>query len=580
MIRRHTAAKARAALTSFLLGTALLIPALPAAHAESGAAKPVDLIILNGQVRTMEPGQADATALAIDDGVIIRIGSPEAVRALAGPATKVIDANGRTVLPGFIDTHIHPRPQFDEMAPHGLLDLTPEGGVTSRADLFAKLRRKAAVTPRGRLIAGRGYYDNLIGGHPTAAELDAVIPDHPVILRHSSGHRSVVNSLALNGANITDATPDPAGGKIERDAAGKATGIMLEASPGFAALYDAQPEPSEQEVLDAYRREFRALLSYGLVGVGDANASPEKLAIYRTLLKGGLPVRVYAMTSYRHLDWLVANRFKSEWQVPGLTLDAIKLFHGNSLSGRTAWLYEPYAHDPHYFGIAPKLSQDELNAVVARIHNAGLQAAIHTNGDREIDMVLTAIDAAQRANPRPDPRHRLEHASVVNSQILARMKALQVAVAPHSYVLNHGEKMEDFGAGRWNMMHPNRSALDLGIPVGGNSDSPVSPPKVMERIQSMATRRARGNGKVYGADQRVTVDQALSIWTRGSAYLQFEEKSRGTLAVGKRADIVILSADPAKIDPDHIEDVAVDYTIVSGAVCYARKPDGGADYCW
>jgi predicted amidohydrolase YtcJ len=548
--------------------------------ANSAMAAP-DLVILDGKVLTMEANQNRATAIAVEGGIITHVGSTRSVRALIGPSTQVIDAKGRTIVPGFIDSHMHPRAQFDELGPYGRLDLTPEAGVVTRADLYAKLRAKIAVTPPGQLIVGSRYQDDLIGGHPTAAQLDVIAPDHPVILVHSSGHRRSVNTLALKASGINDQTPNPPGGAIERDAAGKATGIILESVPGFQPLYDALPTPSPADELAAYRREFQMFLSHGIVGIGDAGASPEKVDIYRSLLRDGLPVRVYVMISSGSIDWLLANRGKPEWQVPGLTLNTVKLFHGNSLSGRTALLYEPYAHDHTYYGIAPRRSQEEINALVRKVHDAGLQVAIHSNGDREIDMTLDAIAAALAANPRTDHRHRIEHGSVAPLPILQRMRSLGVGLAPHSYILNHGEKLKDFGAARWDHIEPNRTAIALGIPVGGNSDHSVSPPIVMQRIESLVTRRARSNGQVYGPSQRISVEQALRTFTLGSATLQFEDDTHGSIRVGKQGDVVILSTNPLTINTENLETIAVDYTIIDGKVAYRRAHNGLAEqYNW
>lgn len=551
-------------LTAVLVLLACATPAL-------AAAPPADLVLLDADVRTMDIDRPKASALAVRDGRIAEVGETGAIRALVGPQTQVIDAKGRVVLPGFIDAHIHTRPQFDEMGPFGRLDLTPEGGVTSRQALFAKIAAKVAVTPEGQLVSGWGYNDNLVGGHPTAKELDAVSPSHPVMLTHSSGHRSVVNTRALTLAGIDATTKDPEGGQIVRGADGAATGIVLERASGlFSTLWADAPKPSREALLAAYRKEFQNFASEGLTSVGIAGAGPDDLDIYRSLLRTGTPVRIYAMTRDAHLDWLIANRNTPEWQVERLTLNAIKLVHGNSLSGRTAWLYEPYAHDKSYFGMPPKRSQAELNEIVQRVHDAGLQAAIHSNGDREIDMVLTAFEAAQAKAPRLGTRHRIEHASIVNQGILDRIKRDEVALAPHSYILNHGEKMEEYGAARWAWMHPNKRALDMGILVGGTSDHPVSPPNVMQRIQSLVTRRARSNGKIYGDGQQVSVDQALRLWTMGSAGLQFEEKEKGSITSGKLADLVILSADPSKTPPEQIEKILVDATIIGGVVVFDR----------
>jgi predicted amidohydrolase YtcJ len=533
-----------------------------------------DIIILNAAIKTMDPSRPNASAVAVTGDRIVYVGDSSGARALAGKGTRIIDAKKRTVVPGFIDAHMHPRPVLDEMGPFGELDLTPEGGVTSRDALLAKIATKVAATPPGLPILGSGYNDNLIGGHPNALTLDAVSPNNPVILVHSSGHRSVVNSKALADAGVTRATLDPNGGQFERNAAGDPTGIVLErASDAFSAVRAKAPQASPADLRAAYMKEFRGFAAYGVTSIGDAGLDPKKLEVYRDILKAGMPIQIYAMMSVDHLDWLLAHRNDPQWRVPGLTLRTVKVFHGNSLSGRTAWLYEPYANDPTYYGLPPRMSQQELNTVVKRIHDAGLQAAVHSNGDREIDMVLSAFEAAQAANPRHDARHRIEHASVVSQKILERIKRDDVAIAPHSYELNHGEKFEEFGAQRWEWMHPSKRALDMGIPAGGTSDHPISPPNVMQRIESLVTRRARSNGKVYGPGQRISPDQAIRLWTMGSAYLQFEENEKGSITPGKRADIVVLGADPGSVPPDNIETIQVMTTIIGGKVAFERIGD-------
>ena len=202
-----------------------------------------------------------------------------------------------------------------------------------------------------------------------------------------------------------------------------------------------------------------------------------------------------------------------------------------------------------------------------RVHEAGFQLAIHSNGDREIDMVLDALEAALKASPRDDHRHRIEHCSIVNPRILERIKRLGVVLALHSYVYEHGDKMEAYGPPRWKMMHVNRTALELGIPVAGNSDAPVSAPHPMLRIQSMVTRRS-AEGKVYGPEQRVTVEQAIRIWTHGSAFAAFDEDVKGSIVTGKLADFVILSDDPTQVAPEAIKDITVEKTIVEGKIVF------------
>ena len=196
--------------------------------------------------------------------------------------------------------------------------------------------------------------------------------------------------------------------------------------------------------------------------------------------------------------------------------------------------------------------------------------ACHSNGDREIDMVLDAIEKALREFPRDDHRHRIEHCSVVNLQILKRIKKLGVVLALHSYIYEHGDKMEDYGSWRWPMMHPNRLALEMGIIVAGNSDSPVSAADPLLRIQSMVSRKT-AEGKVYGSEQKVSVEDAIRIWTMGSAYASFEEDIKGSIETGKLADFVILSRNPTQVSPDSIKDIKVERTFIGGRQVFVRQ---------
>ena len=554
-----------------------LMAALGAAPVQARPGTPrAEVVILNARVRTMDPARPDASAVAIARGRILAVGSRAAMLRLAGPRTRRVDAHGQVVLPGFVDVHMHPRPDLPEMSRYGTLDLSPEAGVRSVAGLLAKVSAKARTLPEGGVIKAMGYNESALGGEPALAELDRAAQGHPLVMTHVSGHRLVANSAALTRAGVTATTPDPAGGQFVHAADGALTGVVLErAMDRFSAFSgwsnDLNTLPAA--ALDAgYRREFRRFLSYGLTGVSDAAANPASLAIYRRLLRSGLPVTVYALTMADQLDWLIAHRITPEWQVPGLTMRAVKIFAGNSLSGHTALLYAPYADDPANYGAEPALQPGPLNALVGRVQAAGLQAAIHANGDREIDRVLDAYALARAAAPAEFAarRNRIEHASITNAGIIARVKALDLCLAPHSYILNLGPRLDAFGAARFDWIEPNRRALDAGICIGGNSDHPVSPPQVMMRVESLVTRRARSTGRVYGPDQRLTPHEALAAFTTGSAYLQFEERERGSLTPGKRADLVMLEADPETVAPDRIGAIRVMQTWVAGRPVYRR----------
>jgi predicted amidohydrolase YtcJ len=536
-----------------------------------------DLVVVNAKVITVDEEDSRAEAFAVKGDRFIAVGTNSQINKLIGEATSVMDVEGKTVAPGFIDAHLHAGPVYPVSSRLGKVDLSP-AGVKSIAELISALREKAKATPKGQWVFGSRYQDTKLGRHPTRRDLDKASPEHPISIRHSSGHVSVVNSLALKNARITKDTPDPLGGAFDRDEDGKPNGICREGAGGLARR-GSHPPPSatREEKLEGYRLCFENYLSKGITSIGDAGTSGSGTPFYQELVKSGAPmVRINNMLGSRYLlalkDLHLAGRFGDEW----LRLGTIKFFHGNSLSGRTCWLYEPYdtintkTGKKDYYGIPPGRSQQELDKLVWEIHEAGFQIACHSNGDREIDMVLDAIEKALRKLPRGDHRHRIEHCSVVNQKILDRVKKLGVVLALHSYVYEHGDKMEDYGAARWSMMHPNRSALEMGIPVAGNSDSPVSAADPLLRIHSMVTRKT-AEGKVYGPEQRVSVDAAIRIWTMGSAYASFEEHIKGSIEVGKLADFVVLSRDPAEAPPDTIKDIEVEKTYVGGKPAFVRR---------
>jgi predicted amidohydrolase YtcJ len=232
-------------------------------------------------------------------------------------------------------------------------------------------------------------------------------------------------------------------------------------------------------------------------------------------------------------------------------------------------LSKPYENRPDYFGVPPARSQEALNQLVLRVHEAGLQACIHSNGDREIEMVLNAFEHALKQKPRANHRHRIEHCSVVTDALLRRIKQLELVIVPHCYIWEHGDKMVNYGAWRWDWMHPARALLDLGIPMAGHSDDPVSVSDPLLRIQDMVTRTS-AEGKVYGARQRITGEEALRAWTLGSAFASFEEDRKGSITVGKLADFVVISDDLTKAAPDAIRNIPVEMTAIGGKIVFQR----------
>lgn len=558
------------AFVRFIISAAILCFATPSICTALEEFRYADLVILDATIITMDEEQPSAEALAIKGESIVAVGASERIRNLIGPDTKVLGLRGKAVVPGFNDAHLHPSPLFEELSPLGKVPCGPDY-VATIDELVARLKKKAAVTPPGQWVKGSRYEDTKLGRHPTRHDLDRVSTAHPVYVSHSSGHVAAVNSLALALANVDSKTPDPAGGAFDREADGHPNGVLRESAKGIVSSGGPNtPDPTTAEWIDGMLRRFKQYSSVGLTSIQHAGTSPSTLRKYAMVQAQDKRMRISVMLRRQYLDELkemIAEGGRGdEW----LRIGSIKTFHGNSLSGRTCWLYEPYADRPEYFGIPPAASQKTLNRRVLEIHKAGMQACIHSNGDREIDMVLDAYEAALAELPRKNHRHRIEHGSVSSEAILRRFKELGVVLAPHSYIYEHGDKMEAYGEKRWEWMHPNGAAMKMSVPVAGNSDSEVSAAIPMLRIQSMVTRTSK-EGKVYGANQRVSVEQAIYAWTMGSAYASFEEEIKGSLTVGKLADFVVLETDPRSVAPSTIKDVEVQLTAVGGRVVYRSE---------
>jgi len=558
--------------------SAVLLCVVSAYLSQAGAGEfYADLVVVNARVITVDLENPRAEAFAVKGDRFIAVGTNSEIEKLIGEDTMVLEAPGKTVAPGFIDAHLHPRPVYPVHSRLGRVDLSP-ANVRTIGELIEALRAKAKTTPKGQWVFGSRYQDTKLGRHPRRQDLDKASTEHPISISHSSGHVSVVNSLALNNAGITTDTPDPPGGGFDRDKNGAPNGICREGAGRLARRGSPDPpSATREEKLNGYRLCFENYLSKGITSIGDAGTGGSDMSLYQQLITSGAPVvRINKMLGSRYLprlkDLHLTGRFGDEY----LRIGTIKFFHGNSLSGRTCWLYEPYevinpkTGKKDYYGIPPGRSQEELDKLVYDIHEAGFQLACHSNGDREIDMVLDAIERALQKLPRENHRHRIEHCSVVNPKILNRIKRLGIVLALHSYVYEHGDKMEDYGSRRWPMMHANRSAVQMGIVVAGNSDSPVSPADPLLRIQSMVTRRT-AEGKVYGPEQKVSVETAIRIWTMGGAYASFEEDMKGSVEVGKLADFVVLSQDPTEVPSERIKETEVERTYVGGRPGFVRR---------
>jgi len=536
------------------------------------------LLIANANIITCDPGNPRAEALLVCGDRIAEVGTSRHIRELAGPRTQTNNARGNTVTPGFIAAHMHPRGIFPDLKHR--MHWVNVFDVSTMDGLIAALKAKADITPQGQWIQGRGYQDSKLGRHPTRKDLDEVSTRHLITITHSSGHVSAVNSAVLEKAGFGKDTPDPSGGAYDRYDDGTPNGVCRESAAKEVreATGVDLPVATLEDEKEGMELCLSSFVAKGITSIAEAGVSPDRLNLYQLMLKDGrLPLRVTMMILYEPLIFEALETIKLTTGFGGdmLKIGPLKLFAGNSLSGRTCWLSEPYVGShkddkPSYYGIAhPVVSSGELKKIILEGHKAGFQWAVHSNGDRDIDALLDAYAYALEQFPQEDHRHRIEHCSIVgkDTRILERIQNLGIIPVFHEYTYEHGDKYADYGEERIAMMHAYRSALDLGIQPAGHSDWPVSAADPLTRIQSMVTRKS-SQGVVYGPQQRVTPEEAIYVWTMGNARAIFEEQERGSIEVGKLADLVILSGDPTRVPPDNIRDIKVEKTILGGKIAY------------
>lgn len=555
-------------------GFGLFVALIMGAGSASSLAQDADTIYINVNVITVDSTHPAAEAFAVDNGRFTAVGTNADILKLKTAKTKVVDLHGLTVTPGFNDVHLHPQAIFDENSPYYRVWLGSDK-IKTIDQVVAALQRKAAITPAGNSISGYGYNDVTLGRHPNRHDLDKVSTTQPVMITHGSGHITVVNSYVLDQAGITKDTQDPPGGAFDREPDGTPNGVIRESARRLLSKGRDQrvggssertPMPHQAE-LEGFMNCFRQYSARGLTSVGIAGGSGNSFRLMQELRDQGNPVRVGFMFTVDNFDKLQAAGIQTGFGDDRLRITSMKNFQGNSMSGRTCWLSKAYSDRPGYFGIPPARSQEQLDADVEKWWNAGWQVATHVNGDREIDMMLTAIERAAAKNPRPGARWRLEHSSVMDQLLLDRAKKDGVVLVFHSYLWEYGNILDSYGADRLQMMWPYRTAIDMGIPVAGHSDSPISAADPLLRIQDMVTKRGQ-DGIVRGGNQKISVDEAIRVWTLGGAYATFEEDNKGSITPGKLADFVLLAKDPRHVDPTSIKDITVEATYLGGERVY------------
>jgi predicted amidohydrolase YtcJ len=547
----------------------------PSARKES--VKKADLILVNGRIHTLDPAIPDSTAVAISGDRIERVGPDAEITQLAGPGSKKLDLQGRSVLPGLIDAHLHLMGIGKSVAQ---LDLR---GVASAAEAAAKVAAAAARTAPGDWIEGSGWDQNLwqVPEFPTASVLDAVSADHPVVLDRVDHHVLWVNQAALDAAAITRGTPDPRGGKLIRDrATGKPTGILLD--DAMSLVLDKIPRPSRETKQKWIEDAGRRLLASGITSVHDAGVEPEDIDLYKMMVEGGrLPVRVYAMLggSNRKLPDYFAIAPIHGYGDRRFTFRALKLGVDGALGSRGAALLAPYSDDPKNGGLTT-MPAEQLGQITREALRRGYQVCVHAIGDRANRMVLDAFQSALGLVPSADPRFRIEHAQILSADDLPRFGRLGViasmqpthATSDMPWVLARLGPDRIAGAYAW------RSLLASSARLAFGSDAPIERWNPFDGLFAAVTRQDHSLKPEGGwlPEQKISRREALEAFTIGGAYAAFEEKEKGTITPGKLADLVVLDRDYFEVPEAEIWKLAPEITILGGKVVYTRSGSVGA----
>jgi len=538
------------------------------AQTTAAMTEPADLVLVSGRVWTGDPSRPEAQAIAVRGGRIVAVGSDAEVRKLQGPKTRVVDAGGHRVVPGFIDCHTHMTMGGFNLLAVDLRHTKDEADFTRQLAEFARTR------PPGQWITDGAWDEQqwAVPRLPTRALLDPATGDRPVCLSRQDGHMMVCNSLALKLAKIGRSTPDPPGGVIVRDSSGEPTGVLKDAA--MDAISAVRPLRTQAEIAEALRAAVRHAAVNGVTSVQDLPGGPGDLEGWEKLRAAGeLTVRVNyrpSLTRWEEARDRRASMKNDDW----LKVGGVKGFADGSLGSGTALFFEPFTDEPGNSGVfaAEAIPLSKMEERVAAADRAGLQVEIHAIGDRANFEILSLFERVAKANGPKDRRFRIEHVQHLRPADVPRFGRLGVVASMQPYhSIDDGRWAEKrIGRERCKTSYAYRSLLDSGSKLVFGSDWDVAPLSPIAGIDAAVTRRTIDgkNPKGWYPEQRIRVDEALRAYTSDAAWAAFEEKEKGTLTTGKLADFVLLSADPLSIDPAQIEKVAVVTTVVGGRVVY------------
>ena len=511
-----------------------------------------DLVLVNGEFITMNSSAPFAQAVAVKKDKIMAVGSTSKIRRWIGKETKTVNLGGKTVVPGFTDSHAHIIWLGFQSSE---LDFR---NVSSIESIQQQLKEKVKATEKGKWIFGRGWDQDLLKEkrYPIRSDLDKVAPDNPVFIVRVCGHIGVANSKALEVAGIDEKTAKSLGDYVGRDSkTGELNGLFKEKT---VDLIRGIPKPSRRELQKACKVALSEAAKLGLTTVTCITDSPGEIyALEKLAEKGQLSLRVYAMVPIDSL-----RKFKNKKvDAPYLKIKCVKMFADGSLGARTAALMEPYADEPSEKGML-YYAPEQQRQLIEEADSSGFQIAVHVIGDKAVEQTVQAFEdlGKERVTKR---RHRLEHVSVLNPNLIKRIKSLGLlaTIQPH-FVVSDFWVVNRLGSERARWTYAFKSLVDNGVPVAGSSDAPVEQLNPLLGVWAAVTRER-------SPEERLSVMEALRAYTIGGAYFSFEEKVRGSIEVGKYADLAVLSHNPLNVEPDKIKDIKVVMTIVGGKVVYS-----------
>jgi len=528
-----------------------------------------DLVIVNANVHTMNGAQKEARSIAVVGNKIVAIGTDADTKSLIGPKTRVVDAKGKLLIPGFNDAHVHFLETGSQLSS---VDLRH---AKSPEEFVRLIKEFAARQPKGRwILGGKWDHENWTPNNlPTAAMIDAVTPDNPVFIDRLDGHMALANSLAIKLAGVNKDSKEIEGGLIVRDEAGNPTGVFKDAAMSY--IERVVPEPSFEQKLEFAKAATDYVSSLGITSVQDMSAGTD-VGVYQELLRqGNLKTRVYGCSPLDDYKRWANTGVHYAFGSAMLRVGCLKGYADGSLGSTTAWLFEPYLDAPNTSGLARAEVATTMKQNIADADKAGLQVNIHAIGDRANATVLDYYENASNVNGPRDRRFRIEHAQHLRQEDIKRFGSLKVVASMQPFhIIDDGRwAWKRLDEKRLKGTYAFRTLLDSGAVLAFGSDSPVAPINPLYGVYAAITRRTLDDKNPNGwiPEQKISVEEAIRAFTWGSAYAEFQENIKGTLEPGKLADFVIISDDLFTIDPVKIRDAKVLITVIDGKVVYESK---------